>query len=568
MPVGRAMMSNRLLSTLAIMMCMLFLVSAFAGTVSATQFNEWQGVRSLEGFTAGSNSTSPVADFDQLGRGVAAWNWEFRGAVHVRASFYDPETGWSEPVVLDQNGVASAPVVAVDEIGNAVVAWTQNEEGGLAVYGSGRALEGSWDMPAQLTVRTYDDVIGLTAVANNVNQLMVVFAGYDGNGSSILVSNYRTQFGFDAQASVIVNLADRVTSLSADSNGKSNIWVVWDRFNSGDHMVEGIKYDIVNWSPYPFTLAGPGAVDPWVAVDSMGRATLVYQVNETGRAVLETKRYQNYLWYEGTTLYDQEGSIAQMKMVMNPSGNITVAMLVNDPTPRLMVADFNGTVWKSFAPILGTSGPMNGLDVAIDAAGDAMVVYGVQPSDSTVPYAIYYALREEGGNWTTANKIDAVGSGPLRPGHQLVATRADYWLVFPRTEIGTTGESRVWADQYFGLQRAGARLTPYFYGLNGTVSTSLVEVAGWIDPYSSVTVNDQTVTADQYGHFSAFIPLKRGNNPIDLTTVDSLGRSAHVTIYVNYDPNAATVSGLLVTGLGAAVLAAVVGVLYLFLRRR
>jgi len=561
-------MSNRLMGILAILMCALFLVPALAGAAPGARFGEWQGAGSLEALTPGTNSTSPAIAFDQFGRGVAAWIWEYRGDMHVRASYHDPLKGWSEPVVIDSAGTVSPPVVAIDEKGNAVVTWTGSADGRLAVYGAAMEVYESWTAPQRLTADTYDEITGLSAVANNASQLMIIFAGRTGSDTSIMASNYRTESGFDARASVLVSTGDPIGNLSAASNGKSDIWVVWSRSSGGQGLIEGIHFDIVSWSPSPIPLAGPGSIDPHVSVDSKGRAMLVYQVEDGERAVVEARTYSNYLWNDATRLFDQAGNISQLKMVMSAPGNVTVAMLTNTTFSRLMVADFNGTVWKGFAPISGTSGPVDSLDLAITSGGDSLLVCQAVPSGDDDGFRMFYATREAEGNWTHARDTALQGSGGIQPGYGLAATRADYWLIYGRAEVGISGESRMWANQFLGQRGAGALLTPYFSGLNSTVSTPIVEVAGWIEPYSTITINDQTVVADRYGHFSAYLPLERGKNYIDLATVDSNGRTAHVVVHVSYDPNPITASGLLIFGIGAAVLAAIIAGLYLYLRRR
>lgn len=562
------MISNRLLGTLAISMCALFLASAFAGAAPGARFGEWQGAESLEALTMGTNSTSPATAFDQVGRGVAAWLWEYRGELHVRASYHDPLEGWSEPVVIDSAGAVSSPVVAIDESGNAVVAWTWLVEGRLAVYGSAMEVYESWTAPQRLTFDTYDNISGLSAVANNASQLMVIFAGRTGNDTSILASNYRTDSGYDAQASVLVSMSDPIGNLSVASNGKSDIWVVWSRSGGGNGLIEGLNFDIVSWSPSPIPLAGPGALDPHISVDGKGRAMLIYQLDDEERAVVETRSYSNYLWYNATRLFDQAGTISLLRTTMSTAGNVTVAMLANTTSSMLMVADFNGTAWKGFAPITGTSGPVDSFELAITAGGDSLLVCQAVPSGDDDGFHMFYATREAGGNWTHARDTALQSSGGIQPGYALSATRADYWLIYSRTEVGATGEARMWANQFLGPRAAGALLTPYFFGLNSTVSSPLVEVAGWIEPYSAITVNDQTVVADRFGHFSAFIPLERGKNFIDLATVDSNGRTAHLVVHVSYEPNAITAPGLLTAGVGAAFLAATLAGLYLYLRRR
>ncbi|MBI0583733.1 MAG: hypothetical protein ISF22_05840 [Methanomassiliicoccus sp.] len=558
----------RILSrAVAIGLCGLFIASLFTGSASAQNYDAWQGAEPMEEFSARTYSINPALEFNSFGRGIAAWGWVFNNVIHVRASYYDPQDGWSAPVVLDRDGAISMPSVAIDDQGNAVVVWTGAVGGQQELVGCARKAGGTWTAPVALTDRPYAEITGTTAVVRNVTQFIVVCSAREGNDTSLLLTNYRSNAGFDPQPSVLFNMTDRLVSLTAASNGRGEVWVVWCQSAEAGYLIKGVHYSGANWSPAPISIAGPGTTDPLIGVDAAGRLTVVYERLDPERVIIETRSPDRGWWPEAREIVNHTGRVLQAQAAMSASGNFTTAVLVQEgAVEHLMVAEKNGTGWALKTPVTGAAGSISTFELATSALGDIMIVYQAPPSDSTGPFRLFHTLKEVGGNWTDAEEIAPVGGGSPLPYIGLASSRADYMLLFSRTDIGNTGESRMWVDQYLGTVRGGALLTIDSYGINGTVSTPYIEIAGTVEPYSFVTVGDKGTTADQWGHFSVFVPLERGKNTIFVETVDSLGRRSGFPVHINYDPSAGQGNALLFLGLSGAALAGIAAVMYYFFR--
>ncbi len=113
----------------------------------------WGRATLLETSDAG-HAYNPQVAIGAQGRAMAVWVQADDAArrYDIRASAFDPQTGWSQPVQLGARGAgqAYAPQVASDERGNATAVWQQSDGRRFNIWGSRYRQGAGWGEAVQI----------------------------------------------------------------------------------------------------------------------------------------------------------------------------------------------------------------------------------------------------------------------------------------------------------------------------------------------------------------------------------------------------------------------------------
>jgi hypothetical protein len=333
-------------------------LSAVLG-LPAQAAGNWSAPVGLPGNCGGSSIRLPSIAVNASGAQVAGASYQDPDN-NIRTAVCTSPDGqtWSGPTVL---GWGVAPSVAVGPDGRAIVAW----EGGSAlapvVEAAVQPSGGVWSSPV---------VVG-TDAGNPVVRM-------DGHGNAVVA--WAASSG-------------AVYTASLPAGGK--------------------------WTA-PFTLAGTrmagfrGGYNPDVALNSSGSAIIVW--NEYDAAIEASS---------GTVLGGFAAPVAvdgaytkglQPKVALNDSGYASLAWSSGQDN-RVATRTPAGT-WSAVTTLATSSGGQAG--TAIDAAGDALVVFEASPTSTSTP--LYASWRPAGGTWAlpvllastsypTVNRVGADGAG-------------------------------------------------------------------------------------------------------------------------------------------------------------
>ncbi len=155
-----------------------------------------------------SQASAPDVTIDQVGNAMVVWR-EFDdgdGSWHIRSAYRpadadpaDPDGGWSDPVDIfgGAQGVDD-PKVEVDSKGNAVAVWSPDDATSRYIYSVDRPNGGSWDEPT--IVATFDEgaVNPRSQLAvNATGDATVVWVGQDDSGSGYGIYSATRSAGSD-----------------------------------------------------------------------------------------------------------------------------------------------------------------------------------------------------------------------------------------------------------------------------------------------------------------------------------------------------------------------------------
>src|SRR6185437_14839201 len=421
------------------------------------------GTESILYGTGTTDSANPTIAFDGSGNAFATW---IQGGAVYEAHYSASAGTWSAPVNLATNSnTAYAPSLSVDTSGDAVVAWIQSNGTNPVVYATVyTASAGTWSTASaiesgQAALPAAGGVV-VTSIAGSyavVNWLQV-------NGSSnwLYQSTYSSgawnaptevdSYTAVAQAGVAIDSRGHVSNvyqvLGGANNSTSSIYrngaqlatpappVVSDPQigmpASGSFMTMWLSGPLVDTEAYKPTsniLANPNGLN-WnsnpiysgsLAVDSAGNALAAWiQVNGSNVPRLYLDRYNaaTSAW-SGTSALgssSQPAATVAGSVATAIDGQYAVAAWIQSDgtTNSLYVSVYNGSSWSTAVAVnAANSSPSAQPTVAIDASGNAMVVW--QQSDGTANsiYANHYSVSS--GTWSGASLLESSSTAASNP---------------------------------------------------------------------------------------------------------------------------------------------------------
>jgi hypothetical protein len=279
--------------------------------------------------------------------------------------------GWLPPANLSaasEHGTQQ-PAVAVDGHGDAFAAWQHNVASTWTVEVSTRPADGTWQAPTPISGTLYggaDVKLAADASGDVVAVWNAFYYGFNGLGWYVQAAVRPAGGSWGAPATLSQwGRSPQAPRIALDPQGEAvAVWT--QRLEAGVELglVQAAVFSGGSWqAPKTLTEAVKTVGGAEVALDGEGNAVAVWsQGNATGRAIESATRPAGGTWH--------------------------VPVQLSEP---------------------GTEGFLG--QVAVDAAGDAVVVWG----DGEPDYAIQSAMRPAGGTWQAPVKLSAPGVGTREP---------------------------------------------------------------------------------------------------------------------------------------------------------
>ena len=281
--------------------------------------------------------------------------------VAVRCAAVSAVKAWQGALLLEADpGDAYSPQVLFDANGNGMAIWTQHDGTYLRIR-SRRYLPGSgWS-----TVMPVD------------------------NGGAAMAQNPK---------------------IAAD--GLGNMMAVWLQTNAGVTSIWTNLYSASSgWGTAALmeTVNLVGGNNPEIAMDPAGNATVVWYAFDGVWTNLLTKRYTaSGVWGQATLIEnDNTGGVAGNRVAMDANGNAMVVWAQYDGTHQNILANRYrvGYGWGGATLIEASDLTASNPSIAVDGAGNIMVVWHQQAdAASTINYSIY-TNRFANGSWGAATLV-------------------------------------------------------------------------------------------------------------------------------------------------------------------
>ncbi|MEN0065969.1 MAG: hypothetical protein AAGA48_27760 [Myxococcota bacterium] len=347
------------------------------------------------------NSVRPRIAMTGSGRAMALWR-----DTAVEASLYTPGAGWQGQTLLDEGSNFNVSLVA-NEDGQVIAGWTRNPDltypvskGWRSVYDPGGA---QWSSPEVLETDDSGDglapVFAIDAVGNGVAvwfQHRAVFAD-----SGLYHSIYDVATAtWSAPVLSPDSFGHEPQEAGMRSDGSAVVAVLKQGVAGNADSVEVYAYNATldAWDDLEAPKRGnQDARVPQLAIDGLDNVFVAWLEEDGGLWDVYANRYDHATgtWGASTLLEEDQGS----------------AQVV-----------------------------VNGLDVAADAGGNAMVVWSQNVAASSIEFRIRAAHFDPTKGWGLAEQIDqsGIGDGSVEPQVAMSATGEALvvWQTMPEPSVG------------------------------------------------------------------------------------------------------------------------------------
>jgi PKD domain len=336
---------------------------------------------------------------DAAGTAIAVWiTGDSSAGFVVRSAVRPLGGGWSEPEdVSDSISEAGTPRLALDAANEAVAIWTAFESGARIVQGAVRATDGEWSEPDDLSaagefvtpLEPPDVAIDAAGDAIAVWKLL--------SGNDVVQAAVRPADGDWAEPDDLSDPGQNAGQPALAMNDAGGAIAVWTRSNGTNDVIQAAERPAGGDWAEPDDLSDPGqnAAEPDVAIDEAGDGVAVWtRSNGTNDVIQAAERPAGGDWAEPDDLSasGQHGTspvvaanvaVGAVALWDRPDGSdLRVQAAVRPPDDE----------WSN-PDTLSAAGEDAGFgEVALDAAGDAIAVFGRNGDDGPFVQATGYDL--------------------------------------------------------------------------------------------------------------------------------------------------------------------------------
>lgn len=384
---------------------------------AALNASGWQPAALLE-HEDNAGATSPRVAFDASGNGFAVWAL---GSDVLISRYTAASASWSAPVALDEGiDTASQVRIAIERhSGNAVASWTQSDGVAESIYASRfDASTDRWSPPQALES-------GNGAVAIDSDALSVSIAGshaavawrqHDDTAISIFLS--RLVAGDWTAAALVDTTAQegQQPQVAIDSDG--NATVAWRQLDvsRNENRIHARRWDNTAQTLGPvLQLNNDGDRLPRLQFDAQGNGILLWSGNGVFARRFDVTSGQ---WGGEVRLHNDLGDTWGAELALDAAGNAMVVWVERvGPATSLYARRYNSAanIWSS-AELLETSNvPVSReQNPTVSLAGNEAVVAWIQDT----PAQDVYAIKRSAGTWGPVTPLDTSNEA----GSQLTST--------------------------------------------------------------------------------------------------------------------------------------------------
>jgi hypothetical protein len=495
------------------------MLSATAGSASAASWLEPKDISAANEVVDGR----PEVAVDPAGNAIAIWERHVGGEEIVEASERPAGGDWSEPEVLSLPGEeGQRSQVAIDASGNAIAVWiTEKSSIGFFVRSAVRPPGGEWSEPEDVSDSTSETVPPMLAF-DAAGEAVAVWTAFDGS-NFILRGAVRSADGEWSEPDDLSDAGGNVTPLEAPDvaiDAAGNAIAVWKLEGGNDVVQAAVRPAGGDWAE-PDDLSDPGqdAGEPHVAMNDAGEAVAVWTHFDGSDIVQAAVRPAGGDWAEPDDLSDPGQDARAPRIAMDEVGEAVAVWTRSNGTNDLVQAAIRpaGGDWaepddlstagrNSFSPVVETN-------VAVGAVAMWFRFDGAN-------FRVQATVRPPGGQWPKPDTLSAAGEGAAFPNLALDAA-GDAIAVFGRN--GADGPF----VQATGYDFAAPRLSDLRIPATGTVGEPVTFGVSSFDVFpfaTSWTFGDGGPGAG--GNTVSHVYTAPGAYPVTVSAVDGGGNTS------------------------------------------
>jgi PKD domain len=351
--------------------------------------------------------------------------------------------GWLAPIAISEPAEnAGAPNVVLDAAGDATAVWDEWDGNDTVVEASVRPAGGEWQTPTDLSEEGGEVLLagehdaGSPAVAvDAAGDTTVVWSRYAGANRILIQSIYRP-VGGSWQAPVDLgemhSAVDPEPQVSTNEAGDTT--AVW----KSDEVVESSYRPAGGSWEAPAALSAEESFVPQTAIDERGDATAVWMHYDGSHYVVEgAYRAASGAWGAPTLVSEPGEEAGDPRIALDGAGD-TIATWKGHPAIGDVVRSAYrpaGGAWQEPLDVSTPGGEAQSLDVALDAHGDALLVWSGDTKELGAYEIAQSAYRPAGGTWQKPVAL-AEGGGNSYPSDVVFDTQGNAAVVWERSNGG------------------------------------------------------------------------------------------------------------------------------------
>jgi hypothetical protein len=506
----------------------------------------WLGPTDLSPPGAFLTSTSVAAD--SAGEVTAVWDQSTGAGQFVVAAEHPDSGGWETPVYLsDHSPEIGGPQVVVDPQGDATAVWSDNS----VVKTATRPAGGTWGASVILSAASFSlepEVPVPWVAANAADQAAAIWDSYDHNNDTDNTTVEAAVRSADGSWGTPIDLGSVGSGVAPRVviDGQGNATAVWN-VNSGTQasVLAATRPAGGTWStPVQLSATGEFAVQPQVAVDAQGGVTAVW-VHDDGansHIVQAAVRPAGGPWQSPVDVSAVGESGVDPEVAVDAQGDATVvwdhydgafsASTVYNVQTAVRPA---GGAWQTPADLSTTSTLPSDPQLTVNARGDAIAAWDLGDPAPDYYHTAQAAVRPAGGVWQAP-----VALAPTDVGSESPVVALDEQGNATAIWHHSLGEST--ALQAAGYDVAGPRLLGLSIPVSGTVGVPVSFAVSPLDAWSPIATTNwsfgdgQTAADEIVSHTYA----KPGTYTVGVSSSDTLANTTSTTANITIAPAAGT----------------------------
>jgi hypothetical protein len=322
------------------------------------------------------------------------------------------QAGWLPPVDVSESGEhLGEPQVVLDSAGNATAVWDRWNGEVTVVESAYRPAGGGWQAPVVLSVPEesgpgepppFTPNGGSARIAVDADgDATVVWETYGANDKMLIQSAARSAGGA-WQAPVTLDEMGLATApepwVAVDAIG--NATVVWRK---SEVIRAAFKPDGEDWqAPVPISDPEEASYVPQAAMNSDGDATVVWMEADGSNYVVRSALRPAGGGWEAPTLVSAVGEYAgNPHIALDPEGDAMVVWRGENEGVEVARAAYRpaGTAWQAPVDVSVPGEPVQQLRIALYGGGEAMVVWAGSTGEVGGHNVVRAARRPAGGSW-------------------------------------------------------------------------------------------------------------------------------------------------------------------------
>jgi hypothetical protein len=327
-------------------------------------------------------------------------------AANSSIAFTTRDGVWHPAEIAKVNASNTSDVqVAVTPDGNAVAVWHEYNGVNANVWANVFTLGTGWGTAQQLQVSNTSDEVDPRIAVNAQGDAAVVWSQNNGVRSDIWYRPYTAGNGWGTATQLSasnVGLANYSPQVAMNADGDAVF--SWTNNDGGDYAAWA-RYMAANGAmgaAARIESATGGTGEVKLAIDAAGNATALWANHDSFNNTVDlwANTYSNGSWGAGAIIESSAQSVSEFSVTTNSAGVVLAAWTqqITGSSQGVYVSRYDAGGGWSAATTLATTTNSSAYypQVAADADGNALIVWGQYDGSTLNAYSIYYVA---GGAW-------------------------------------------------------------------------------------------------------------------------------------------------------------------------